>query len=126
MKSLILAPLILVTAACTGIDAKTNYDLQWDTKTARLTVLDELGKPIPIAAGKYLALPGLVLSRGEIRLHPGKQRIGYICPPKPGGITVLDVAPSLVYEFKAGQQYEMACVDGFPQIRPVERAGSQR
>jgi len=125
MKWLALIPCILITAGCASVEEQTDYDLQWNSRTARLTVLDELGKPIPIAAEKYLALPGLVLSRGEIRLHPGKQRIGYICPPKPGGIEILDVAPSVVYEFKAGQQYEMACIDGFPQIRPMEGASSR-
>jgi hypothetical protein len=125
MKSLALTLLVLATAGCSGIDVKSDYDLQWNEKTARLVVLDDMDQPVPIAAGKYLALPGLVLSDGKIRLHPGKQRIGYMCPPKPGDITLLDVAPSVTYEFKAGQQYEMACVDGFPKIRPMERASSQ-
>lgn len=110
-------------ASCSPVEQKTDYALQWDSQIARLIVRDETGRQLAAFEEKYLALPGFVFSRGQIRLHPGKQRVGYICPRSPGDVEVLDVAPSLVYNFEAGKQYELVCIGGAPRIRQLDNAG---
>lgn len=120
MKKILAGTFIAaLLTSCAPAVRKTNYDLQWDKSTARLVVTDETGKQIPAFDGKYVAVPGFVFSRGEIRMHPGKRRIGHICPVPPGDIYVLDIAPSVDYDFKAGKLYELSCKRGQPAIREL-------
>lgn len=119
-KTLTVAAVTVSLVSCAPVEQKSNYDLQWNKATARLFIADETGRRIPAFEGKYVAVEGFVLSKGQIRMHPGKQRIGYICPLQPGDPEILDVAPSVVYDFKAGQQYELACRKGAPSIRQLD------
>lgn len=43
MKLFAVLPLILLTASCTSIDERNDYDLQWDKHSVQLSIVDETG-----------------------------------------------------------------------------------
>jgi hypothetical protein len=119
IKFCALLPFTLLLVSCTTIEDKSDYGLRWDKDSVRLVIVDENGKPIPAFAGKYIGVQGYIFSQGQIRMHPGKKRIGFICPRVPDAPEILDVAPSIEYEFKAGNKYEIACRNGWPAVRQL-------
>jgi hypothetical protein len=110
--------------SCAPTAQRIDYELRSNKYSVRLVVVNENGRPIPAFDGRYVALPGFVFSGGQIRMHPGRQRIGFICPLRHGDVEVLDVAPSVDYDFEAGQRYELKCDAGAPSIRRLGSAES--
>jgi hypothetical protein len=123
-RFLTLAALSFCMVSCAPAVQRIDHELHSNKYSVRLLIVDENGKLIPAFDGRYVALPGFVFSRGQIRMHPGRQRIGFICPLRPGDVEVLDVAPSVDYDFEAGQRYELKCGAGAPTIQRLDSAGS--
>ena len=104
--------MVVLVASCSVVREQSDYDLQWDKYSARLTILDDDGHTIEPFGGQYVGIPGNVFAGGAIIMHPGKHRINYICKLPPGTPFVTDIAPSVEIEFKAGHKYELMCRNG--------------
>ena len=115
---LFVLPFLMV--ACTTTDAESDYSLQWKKSSVRLVVLDNDGKVLPAFDGKFIGGPGYLFTQNEFSFHPGVRRLSRVCPLPPGAIEVLDVAPSVSFDFKAGHRYEFSCKRGSPSIREIE------
>lgn len=86
----------------------------------RLVVVDDEGKPISPFGGTYIGVPNYLFTNNEFAFHPGVKIITRICPRPLGGLELLDVAPSVSFNFKAGHKYELSCKEGWPYIREIE------
>jgi len=114
-----LALPFLISSCATTVTESDN-SLQWKKDSVRLVVLDDDGKPVSVFGGKYVGVPGYLFTGTEIAFHPGVRRINHVCPRLPGSIEVLDVAPSVSFDFKAGHSYELFCRAGWPRIRELK------
>jgi hypothetical protein len=116
----ILFALTFLISGCTTTIEESDYSLQWANNSARLVIIDDDGKPVSAFGGKYVGVPGYLFVNNELAFHPGKKQISHICPRPPGAIVVLDVAPSVSFDFRAGHRYELSCKSGWPSIREIK------
>jgi hypothetical protein len=119
-RAIYILALPLVLSACATAVTESDYSLQWKKDSVRLVVVDDEGKPVSAFGGKNIGVPGYLMTGDEIAFHPGVKRIRHICPRSPGSIEVLDIAPSVSFEFKAGHKYELSCRAGQPHIRELQ------
>ena len=111
----LLLLLTFLPACSTNRLGQGDHWLQWEENGATLYVYGKDGQ-LAAYGQELLNLPGYFFSDGGVRFHPGKRRVGYGCGPLPGGVMLMDSLPSLEYDFKAGESYELHCKDGLPVI----------
>ena len=112
--------LSIVSASCASTKMPEDWSLQSESNSAILRVIGDDGQIARPFNGHYFSMQGYIFVAGTIVLHPGKHKISYGCPQDPNEPIVFDYVPSLVYTFKAGQKYELSCVEHSPTIRLVE------
>lgn len=119
-RTSILCALPFLMVACTTTVTESDYSLQLKKDSVRLIVLGNDGKVLPAFDGKFIGVTGYLFTQNELSFHPGVRRLSRVCPLPPGAIEVLDVAPSVSFDFKAGHRYEFSCKEGSPSVREIE------
>jgi hypothetical protein len=96
-----------------------DLSLQRTDASARLHIIGEDGNALSAFESGYLSVPGLVIANDTLSLHPGRHRIGYVCPQPPDAVILNDAVPNLEFDFRKGRRYALRCVAGHPVIEEM-------
>jgi hypothetical protein len=116
IRSLLVLVIALLLASCaTHRLGDGDHWLQWPSNGATLFVYGKDGK-LASYGSELLNLPGYYFAEGGVTFQPGERRIGFYCEPPANGPVLFDSLPSVKYNFKAGEAYELHCQNGLPVI----------
>ena len=117
MKRTLLAAMIAAVSACSS----TPYVLESSAGAAQLSFRQPTEDFPDNRLGGIFAVDGHEVKedrQAALELAPGLRTIGYLCP----GWMFIDGYPTVRHDFAARRHYELSCVDGKVQIRPVNDA----
>ena len=108
--------LALSLSGCASTEDLGDFPLMWDEMHAILHVHSPEGKEIQPFEGQLIQFSGYSFSEAGVGILPGKKSVRYACPTSPNYVDVTDYIPTISFNFQAGRQYDLRCVNGAPVV----------